>query len=178
VSATRADSIAPGHKANSRSTPSFEGLRAASPGRSRAARGASRKRDTKPEVALRKALFARGYRYRVDVTTLPGRPDIVFPGAKVACFVDGDYWHGRDLDDRIAKLEGGHNAAYWVKKIITNVERDRRHDAALRAAGWVVIRLWETDVNEDPATAAELVCRAVLLGSAGIRARTATTERK
>ncbi|MCC7071750.1 MAG: very short patch repair endonuclease [Deltaproteobacteria bacterium] len=148
-----------------RSTPSYVGLTPASAGRSRAARGASRKRDTKPEVALRRALHARGLRYRVDVRGLPGRPDNVFPGAKVACFVDGDYWHGRNLDERLARLATGHNAAYWVAKIRTNVDRDRRHDDALAAAGWLVVRLWETDVVQNPVQAACLVEEALAIGS-------------
>lgn len=106
---------------------------------------------------MRKTLFARGHRYRVDVADLPGRPDIVFVAARLACFVDGDYWHGRNLDDRLAKLSTGHNAAYWVEKIRTNVARDQRHDAALASTGWHVLRLWETDVLRDPVQAARLV---------------------
>lgn len=112
-------------------------------------------------MALRKALFARGHRYRVDVAGLPGRPDIAFLAARVACFVDGDHWHGRDLDERLAKLSAGHNAAYWVQKIRTNVDRDRRHDNALAAAGWRVLRLWETDVLKNPVQAALLVEKAL-----------------
>lgn len=144
-----------------RRTPSYGGLEAASSGATRAAKGASRKRDTKPELILRRALWARGFRYRVDVGDLPGRPDIVFPSARVACFVDGDYWHGRELEDRIAKLARGHNAPYWVAKIRTNVERDRRHDAALAAAGWRVLRLWETDLLKDAGQAVEQVEKAL-----------------
>jgi len=144
-----------------RRTPSYVGLHPASSSATSAAKGASRKRDTKPELILRRALWARGLRYRVDVGDLPGRPDIVFTAARVACFVDGDYWHGRELEDRIAKLARGHNAPYWVAKIKTNVERDRRHDAALAVAGWNVLRLWETDLLKDAGHAVEQVEKAL-----------------
>ena len=149
-----------------RRTPSYVGLHPASSSATSAAKGASRKRDTKPELLLRRALWARGLRYRVDVGELPGRPDIVFTGARVACFVDGDYWHGRDLEARIAKLGRGHNAAYWVTKIRTNAERDRRHDAALATAGWAVVRLWETDVLKDSGAAVARVEEALIRSGA------------
>jgi DNA mismatch endonuclease Vsr len=101
--------------------PRFEVLRPASARASAAARGASRKRDTRCEILLRRALWALGLRYRVDVGDLPGRPDIVFRRARVAVFCDGDYWHGRDLEARLKKLARGHNPAYWVAKIRANV---------------------------------------------------------
>ncbi len=76
-----------------------------------------------------------GLRYRVDRRDLPARPVIVFGPAKIAVFVDGDFWHGKNLETRIAKLEDGHNAPNWVAKIRGNVERDRRHDTALAQKG-------------------------------------------
>jgi DNA mismatch endonuclease (patch repair protein) len=82
----------------------------------------------------------------VDVAGLPGRPDIAFHRYCVAVFCDGDFWHGRHLEDRVARLAKGHNAPYWVAKISGNVARDRRNDDALRAQGWVVLRFWETDI--------------------------------
>lgn len=140
-----------------RLTPDYSPLESASEAASRAARASSKKRDTKPELTLRRALYARGLRYRVDCPDLPGRPDIVFRGARVVVFVDGDFWHGRDLEARVAKLESGHNAPYWVAKIRGNVERDRRHDSALSALGWKVFRFWETNIARDAAGAAEQV---------------------
>jgi len=126
----------------------YNTLRPASEAASRAAKAASGKRDTKPEMILRKALWAAGLRgYRVDVRDLPGRPDVVFARARVAVFCDGDFWHGHDLKRRIAKLEAGHNAPYWVAKIEGNVARDRRHDAVLTAAGWQVLRFWEAEIK-------------------------------
>jgi len=86
---------------------------------------------------------------------------VVFPKEMVAVFCDGDFWHGRDLNDRIARLEGGHNARYWVEKIKGNVARDRRISFQLETEGWEVLRFWESDIRRDPATAAELVAARV-----------------
>jgi DNA mismatch endonuclease, patch repair protein len=140
-----------------RSTPSFLGLRAASLTASRAARGASKKANTRCELALRRALWAEGLRYRISVSDLPGKPDVVFPRHRIALFCDGDFWHGRDLKLRIARLRNGHNAPYWVEKIRTNVARDRRYTSQLKRQGWRVLRLWETDVLRDPRAAARRV---------------------
>jgi DNA mismatch endonuclease (patch repair protein) len=144
-----------------RQTPSFGGLKPASEQASAAARGASSKRDTKPELLLRRALWAQGLRYRVDVSDLPGRPDVVFSGPRVAVFCDGDFWHGRGLAQRLARLKDGHNGSYWVAKIAANVERDVRHRASLEQAGWLVMRFWETDIRVCPEAAAAAVLRAV-----------------
>lgn len=145
-----------------RRTPAFTGLEPASARASDAARGASRKRDTRPELLLRRALWRLGLRYRVDVRALPGRPDVVFVRERVAVFCDGDFWHGRKLDDRLRRLGRGHNAPYWVAKIQTNVARDERNNATLAADGWEVIRVWETDVLRDPVAVAGVVAAQVL----------------
>src|SRR5262245_27046521 len=106
---------------------SYRGLRPASSLTSAVASAASRKRDTKVELLLRRALWRRGLRYRVDVATLPGRPDIVFVGRRLVVFCDGDFWHGRDLRRRLRRLASGHNPRYWVEKIRGNVRRDRKN---------------------------------------------------
>lgn len=111
-----------------------------------AARGASVKTNTRCELALRRELWRRGHRYRLHVPGLPGRPDIVFPRHRLVVFCDGDFWHGRDLEHRLAKLGRGHNSTYWVAKVRRNVERDRQQTRMLREAGWTVLRIWETDV--------------------------------
>lgn len=136
-------------KKKERTSPTYSGLKPSSSRASSAARGSSRKRDTRCEVLLRKALWRLGLRYRVAVDRLPGKPDVVMAKHSTVIFVDGDFWHGRDLEARLAKLREGHNAGYWVEKIQKNVERDRRHDEALRAAGWKVLRFWEKDVLRD-----------------------------
>jgi DNA mismatch endonuclease (patch repair protein) len=102
--------------------------------------------NTRCELALRRELSRRGLRYRLHYTRLPGRPDIVFPKQRLVIFCDGDFWHGRDLSARLAKLVRGHNATYWVAKVQRNVERDRRQTRTLEESGWVVLRYWETDV--------------------------------
>jgi DNA mismatch endonuclease (patch repair protein) len=70
----------------------------------------------------------------------------VFARCRVVVFCDGDFWHGRDLEERCRKLERGHNAVYWVAKIRRNVARDRQQMEALRRDGWKVIRIWEKDI--------------------------------
>ena len=129
--------------------PRFEGFSPSSPRASATARAIGRE-ETRAEVSLRRALWARGIRYRKNVGTVPGRPDVVIWWARVAVFVDGDFWHGRDWNERLTKLQRGANASYWVAKISANIERDRRQTAELGAAGWRVLRVWETDVLKDP----------------------------
>lgn len=130
-------------------SPSYKGLKPASPQASAAARGSSRKRDTKPEQLLRRALWAAGLRYRKDVGGLPGRPDIVFKGARVAVFCDGDFWHGKDWVERRKKLARGSNPQYWIAKIERNMERDRARTRELEAAGWLVMRVWESEIRDE-----------------------------
>lgn len=112
-------------------------------GRSRNMR-ANRRSGTKPEVVLRQALHALGYRYRKDLRLdLPSgvrvRPDIVFTARKVAVFVDGCFWHVCPEHGRQPTT----NEWYWTPKLRRNMERDQAANAALEAAGWRVIRLWE-----------------------------------
>jgi DNA mismatch endonuclease, patch repair protein len=139
----------------------FVGLKPRSLGTTRCARAASRKRDTKPELLLRRQLHALGMRYRVDVAKLPGRPDIVFHSVRVAVFVDGDFWHGRNLRSRLDRLSRGHNSAYWSRKISANHARDRRVSAQLRKMGWGVLRLWESDIQRTCNSVAQKVRRSV-----------------
>jgi DNA mismatch endonuclease, patch repair protein len=115
---------------------------------------ANRRTDTKPELALRRALHKRGYRYRKDFRLdLEGgrrvRPDIVFTAKRVAVFVDGCFWH--------ACPEHGSNPRnnewYWSPKLARNVERDQLNNAALTLAGWTVIRLWEHETLDDAVSA-------------------------
>ncbi len=104
---------------------------------------ANRRTNTKPELAVRSALHAMGYRYRKDFRLdLPARrvrPDIAFTSRKVAVFIDGCFWHACPEHGSKPK----NNEWYWSPKLLKNVERDRAADAALHDAGWIVIRLWE-----------------------------------
>lgn len=102
----------------------------------------NRRRDTKPELAVRRAVHALGLRYRVDARPLPDlnrRADLVFTRAKVAVFVDGCYWHGCPEHGTRAKA----NASYWGPKIKRNRDRDDETDRLLGEAGWVSLRIWE-----------------------------------
>jgi DNA mismatch endonuclease (patch repair protein) len=104
-----------------------------------------RRRDTKPELLLRKALWARGLRgYRLDLGNLPGRPDVAWIQRRVAVFVDGAFWHGHP-----SAFKPGKSGDYWDEKIPRNVCRDRAADASLREMGWTVIRLWDFEVRRD-----------------------------
>lgn len=128
---------------------SYKGRKPASARASAAARGSSRKTDTKCELRLRHALWAAGCRYRKDVSTLPGRPDIVFPKARLVIFCDGDFWHGRDWESRQQKLSRGTNSDYWLAKIQRNIERDRQNTLHLKEMGWTVLRVWESEILSD-----------------------------
>lgn len=103
-----------------------------------------RSQDTGIEIAVRRAVHARGLRFRKNVRGLPGTPDIVFLGAKVAVFVDGDFWHGWQFPAWRGKL-----SPYWDEKIERNRHRDQRNFARLRYHGWVVLRVWEHEVLAD-----------------------------
>ena len=136
---------------------SYAGLQPASKNASAAARGSSHKSNTRCEVLLRKALWRLGVRYRIAPRSLPGRPDIVIGKHRTAIFCDGDFWHGRNLKQRLAKLREGHNPDYWVEKIQQNVARDRRRDQELVVLGWRVIRIWESDILTTPEDSARSV---------------------
>jgi DNA mismatch endonuclease, patch repair protein len=102
----------------------------------------NRKRDTRPEIALRRVLHSRGLRYRVAAKPLADRPwtaDLVFRGLQLAVFVDGCYWHGCPEHYTVPRT----NTSYWSEKIARNRARDAQVDADLRAAGWTALRIWE-----------------------------------
>lgn len=120
---------------------------------------AIRHRDTRPELAIRKLLHARGLRYRVAIAPLSGlrrRADIVFTKRRIAVFIDGCFWHGCPEHGR-RKFQ--HNQWYWPGKIAGNIARDEDTNHTLRAAGWTVLRFWE---HEDAAIAAAVIELAVL----------------
>jgi len=114
---------------------------------------ANRRADTRPERALRSALHRRGLRFRKDhlLASVDGRPrpDIVFPRAKVAVFVDGCFWHSCPTHGRSPST----NLDYWQTKFQTNLRRDRANDTALRDAGWTVVRVWEHESSDEAVTA-------------------------
>lgn len=112
-----------------------------------------RAKNTGPEKLVRSALFAAGYRFRIHRKDLPGCPDIVLPGKKVAIFVHGCFWH-RHRGCGLAKLPAS-NADFWRKKLGGNVDRDRKAIEALNLSGWRVLTVWEC-VTRDRELAPEL----------------------
>lgn len=141
--------------------PRFDGLAAASQAASRAGRGASQKERSSCEELLAESLASLRLRAQRNVRELPGQPDFLMENAKVAVFCDGDFWHGRGWKGRREKLAKGHNGEYWVAKIETNRRRDRRVNRQLRALGYTVVRIWESDIRRDPARSAMRVRRAL-----------------
>lgn len=99
------------------------------------------------ETALAKALWHKGYRYRLNYKKLPGSPDIALTKQRVLIFVDGEFWHGHDWEKRKPKLKS--NREYWIEKIEENMARDRRNDALLDQQGWRVLHFWEKDVKRN-----------------------------
>jgi DNA mismatch endonuclease (patch repair protein) len=104
-----------------------------------------RAKDTKPEMRVRKALFSRGYRYRLHRRDLPGTPDIVLAGRRVAIFVHGCFWHGH-VGCNLAKVPST-RADFWKRKFELNQQRDEAATSALLAAGWRVLVVWECFVR-------------------------------
>lgn len=102
-------------------------------------------RDTKPEMIVRRYLFSRGLRYRVNNRKLPGSPDIVLKKYKTVVFIDGCFWHGHE-GCKYFRLPKS-NADFWRHKIALNIARDYANGVDLRLAGWKVIRIWECEVK-------------------------------
>lgn len=109
-----------------------------------------RGKDTSIEVALRKALWERGIRYRKNYKGLPGTPDIVITKYKIAIFCDSEFFHGKDWEVLKPKLEKGANGDYWVSKIARNIERDDENDKKLICFGWTVIHFWGKEILKNP----------------------------
>ncbi|MGJ4880282.1 very short patch repair endonuclease [Bradyrhizobium sp. HKCCYLRH1065] len=120
-----------------------------------------RAKHTKPEKLLRSALWAAGLRYRLHFKTPFGRPDIVFPGRKVAVFVDGCFWHG--CPDHYVRPRS--RDEFWAAKLRENVERDRRQTAALELSGWRVVRIWEHQVLEGAPSIVDIINSALYASS-------------
>jgi len=105
---------------------------------------------TTPELTIRRELYRRGLRFRVNYRQLPGRPDIAFTRARIAVFVDGCFWHRCPEHGILPR----NNREWWRAKLERNVARDREKDDLLRKAGWVVVHLWE---HEDPMLVSERI---------------------
>lgn len=104
-----------------------------------------RSTNSKPEATVRKILFSHGFRYRKNVRTLPGKPDIVLPKYKAVIFVNGCFWHKHDCPRFVWPSS---NTEYWIPKIQRNVERDQSNYSELASLGWNVIVVWECELKK------------------------------
>jgi DNA mismatch endonuclease (patch repair protein) len=123
-----------------------------------------RSKDSKAELALRRALHRKGVRYRLHAADVTGRPDVVIRSKRLAVFVDGDFWHGNAWRLRgLARLEDQFptRTEWWVAKINRTIERDHEVTVSLEAAGWRVVRVWESEVIADSNAAAARVLAAL-----------------
>jgi len=103
-----------------------------------------RSKNTKPEETVRKYLFSKGFRYRKNVKTLPGSPDIVLPKYKTVIFVNGCFWHGHNCSKgKLPKTR----KEFWVNKINANIQRDNKNYELLKKQGWKVIVIWECELK-------------------------------
>lgn len=106
-----------------------------------------RSKNTKTEILLRKALYKKGLRYRINVSKYPGKPDILIPKSKIAIFIDGEFWHGYNWEKKRETIKS--NRDYWIKKIERNIERDIKVNDELKEMGFKVFRFWEKDIKKD-----------------------------
>jgi DNA mismatch endonuclease (patch repair protein) len=109
--------------------------------------GKIRGKNTKPELAFRKALWKAGYRYRVDYKKLIGKPDVLLKKYKTAIFIDGEYWHGHNWEERKQKIKT--NKAFWIPKIERNIQRDEEVNEELLRLGYTVFRFWDYEIKKE-----------------------------
>lgn len=104
-------------------------------------------KDTTPEIILRKSLWKHGIRYRLYDKSLPGKPDIVIKKYKLAIFVDGEFWHGYNWEEKKNKIKA--NREYWIPKIEKNLARDSENNQELEYIGYTVFRFWEKEIKNN-----------------------------
>ena len=109
------------------------------------------------EVLLQKELWRRGLRYRKNVKSIEGKPDIAFIGKKIAVFCDSEFWHGYDWENR--KNDFKSNTEFWISKIERNMQRDKEVTQKLQSDGWIVLRFWGKEIKKNLAECADLVER-------------------
>ena len=108
---------------------------------------AIKNKDSKIEILLRKELWNRGLRYRKNVNSIIGKPDIVFKGKKVAIFCDSEFWHGYDWENKKEAIKT--RREFWIPKIERNMERDKEVTLSLEESGWTVLRFWGNDIKKN-----------------------------
>lgn len=116
---------------------------------------AIKSKDSQIEIMLRRELWSRGLRYRKNVSTVYGRPDIVFIGKKIAVFCDSEFWHGYDWENR--KNDFKSNQDFWIPKIERNIARDYEVTQKLQSEGWTVIRFWGNEIKQKLSLCGDIV---------------------
>lgn len=99
------------------------------------------------EILLAKALWHKGYRYRLNYKKLPGSPDIAITKYNIAIFIDGEFWHGKDFEEKKKHLKN--NKEFWIEKIEENIKRDEKNDILLRQMGWIPLHFWESEIKRN-----------------------------
>lgn len=120
---------------------------------------AIKSKDTQEEVLLAKALWHRGHRYRKNNKTVFGRPDLTFRKKKIAIFVDGEFFHGYNWEEKKDKIQS--NREYWIPKIERNIKRDAEVNKYLLANGWIVIRFWSTFIKKNLQDCVQIIEREI-----------------
>lgn len=116
-------------------------------------------KDSKIEIALRKELWIRGLRYQKNVTSIFGKPDLIFKGKKVAVFCDSEFWHGFNWEER--KKDFKSHQEFWIPKIERNMERDKEVTEELQKQGWTVLRFWGKEIKKNAGGCADIIEKAV-----------------
>lgn len=120
---------------------------------------ANKSTGTKPELLLAKTLWHMGCRYRKNDKSITGKPDLCFKKYKIAVFVDGEFWHGKDWEIRKNDIQT--NRDFWINKIERNIKRDIENNTLLQQQGWQVFRFWGRDIIKNPTAAATQVTQAI-----------------
>ena len=120
---------------------------------------AVKSKDTAIELLLRKELWSRGIRYRKNVKSIIGKPDIAFIKKKVDVFCDSEFWHGFDWEHKKSDIKS--NRDFWIPKIEKNIARDKEVNDALAADGWIVLRFWGQQIKKDVKACADLIVAAL-----------------
>ena len=115
-------------------------------------------KDSAIEIALRKELWARNLRYRKNVTTVFGKPDIAFLGKKIAVFCDSEFWHGFDWENRKNDIKS--HQEFWIPKIERTIQRDIEVTNKLQSEGWIVIRFWGKEIKKNVSGCADIIQQA------------------
>ena len=115
-------------------------------------------KDSAIELALRKELWSRGIRYRKNVTSVFGKPDIVFIGKKIAVFCDSEFWHGYDWENRKSDIKS--HQEFWIPKTERTIQRDREVTERLQSEGWIVLRFWGKEIKKNVSECADIIQKA------------------